>query len=236
MDAELAKQARALLFAERNGMLSTISVRRPGYPYGSITPYAVSRQGTPIILISTLAAHTHNLAANPRACLLVGESGAASTPQAGGRVSLMGRFARVPEADENDARARYLARVPEAKGYFGTHDFQLWEMAVDELRIIAGFGKMAWLDGSAVARDPATDLLAEHATGAATHMNNDHAEALRKLCLDRGCDPAGARMVGLDVLGIDLETEQDRLRFDFPHELASVDEVRTAIIRLVRGA
>src|SRR6478609_4973279 len=37
-----AAAARALLAAENIGVLSTISVHRPGYPYGSVTPYALS--------------------------------------------------------------------------------------------------------------------------------------------------------------------------------------------------
>src|SRR4051812_29889260 len=122
MDDDLPKRARALLFAERNGVLSTNSVHRPRYPYGSLTPYALSCRGAPIIFISTLAAHTHNLVADPRACLFVGDSGSADDPQAGGRVSLLGRAARIPGTEEADARARYLARVPQAAGYFRTHD------------------------------------------------------------------------------------------------------------------
>ncbi len=37
--------ARALLASESVGVLSTISVHRPGYPYGSVTPYALSATG-----------------------------------------------------------------------------------------------------------------------------------------------------------------------------------------------
>src|SRR5437660_1717093 len=112
---DLPRAARALLASERTGVLSSISVHRPGYPYGSVTPYAPSRRGQPIILISTLAAHTKNLLADPRACLFVGDRAAADDPQAGGRVSLLGRAARVPEDEAADARARYLAQQPQAR-------------------------------------------------------------------------------------------------------------------------
>ena len=154
MDDDLPKQARALLFAERNGVLSTISVHRPGYPYGSVTPYALSCRGAPIILISTLAAHTHNLVADPRACLFVGDRTAALDPQAGARISLLGRAARVPAADDADARARYLERWPRAEAYFQLRDFALWELTVEEIRLIAGFGEIKWLPGSALAPSP----------------------------------------------------------------------------------
>ena len=234
-----ASIARALLFAERHGVLSTISVHRAGYPYGSLTPYALSARGAPIILISTLAAHTKNLAADPRACLFVGESPDGDGPanrQAAGRVSLLGRAARVPDAEQADARARYLARVPDAVDYFKTHDFQLWELAVEEARLIAGFGKIGWVEGRVITRDPARDPFAGDAAGICSHMNDDHADALATLCRARGSDPAGARMTGVDALGFDVEAAGGRLRFDFPRELATADEVRVEIIALLRAA
>src|SRR5258708_30439502 len=160
---DLPHAARGLLASERTGVLSSLSVHRPGYPYGSVPPYAPSRTGQPSILISTLAAHTKNLLAAPRASLFVGDRAAADDPQAGGRVSLLGRAARVPEGDVADARARYLARHPQARGYFRTHDFQLWELQVEELRLIAGFGRISWLAGAGIGRAPDPDPLPAHA-------------------------------------------------------------------------
>ena len=143
--------ARALLAAETVGVLSTISVHRAGYPYGSVTPYALSARGAPLLLLSALAAHTKNLLADPRACLFVGDRTAAEDPQAGARISLLGRASPVPTPDEPDARTRYLARWPRAQTYFQLRDFSLWELAVEEIRLIAGFGEIKWLPGSALA-------------------------------------------------------------------------------------
>jgi len=233
------RTARALLFAERHGVLSTISVHRAGYPYGSLTPYALSSRGAPIVLISTLAAHTKNLVADARACLFVGErpgGDGPENPQAAGRVSLLGRVARVAPADEADARARYLARIPDAASYFQTHDFQLWELAVEEARLIAGFGKIGWVDGAHIMRDPQQDPLRADAAGICAHMNDDHADALRTFCDARRTDASDARMVGVDSLGFDIESAGGRLRFDFPRALSTSEEVRVEIIALLRAA
>ena len=146
----LADQARALLHHERYAVLSTISVHRPGYPYGSLTPYALSQHGAPLILISALAAHTTNLLADPRASLFLAGNDDAADPQAGSRISILGRFARLPPADEPDARARYTARLPRAAGHSQTSDFQMWIMMVEEVRLVAGFGQIAWLDGAMI--------------------------------------------------------------------------------------
>jgi putative heme iron utilization protein len=140
-----AAEVRALLEAESVGLLSTTSVHRPGFPYGSLTPFAVSARGLPLLLLSGLAAHTKNLLADPRACLFVGDRTAAEDPLAGARASLLGRAARVAAADEPDARARYVARHPKAEAYFHLRDFALWELVVEEARLISGFGSMRWL-------------------------------------------------------------------------------------------
>ena len=98
---EFARRARTLLHSQRQGVLSTISLHRAGYPYGSLTPYALSRAGAPLILISALAAHTQNLLADPRASLFVvclplqgraAEAGEAGDPQAETRISVLGRL------------------------------------------------------------------------------------------------------------------------------------------------
>jgi putative heme iron utilization protein len=140
--------ARALLAAESVGVLSTTSVHRPGYPYGSITPYALSDRGAPLLLLSRLAAHTQNLRADPRAGLFIGDRNAVEDPQAGARVSLIGRAAPTDPADETAARERYLARWPRAEAYLALGDFSFWTFEIEEARLIAGFGEIRWLPAS----------------------------------------------------------------------------------------
>ena len=143
-DPKLA-EVRALLEAESVGLLSTISVHRAGYPYGSLAPYALSETGKPLLLLSALAAHTKSLRADPRACLFVGDRTAAADPQAAARVSLLGRCVRVDDAGLADARTRYVARHARAQPDFQLRDFALWELVVEEARLISGFGSMRWL-------------------------------------------------------------------------------------------
>ena len=95
-----------------------------------------------------MAAHTKNLLADPRACLFVGDRTAAEDPLAGARASLLGRAERLPEAGVADARARYVARHPKAEAYFQLRDFALWRIAVEEIRLISGFGSMRWIQSA----------------------------------------------------------------------------------------
>jgi putative heme iron utilization protein len=145
---QAVRAARALLAAESVGVLSTISVHRAGFPYGSVTPYALAADGAPVVLLSRLAAHTKNLVADPRASLFVGDRTAAEDPQAGARISLLGRVAPVPETGLADARTRYLAAWPRAADYLALGDFSFWRMEIEEARLIAGFGEIRWLDGA----------------------------------------------------------------------------------------
>lgn len=147
---DAARAARELLASESVGILSTLSVHRPGYPYGSLTPYALSATGDPVLLFSRLAAHTQNLRADPRGGLFVGDRSATEDPQAGARVSLLGRVAPIAAAEELDARVRYLARWPRAADYLALGDFSLWRFTVEEARLIAGFGEIRWLPGGAL--------------------------------------------------------------------------------------
>ena len=64
------------------------------------------RRRQPVFLISTMAEHTRNLQRDPRASLLVAESGS-EDPLANGRVTLLGPCAQVE--DGGGARAAFLA-------------------------------------------------------------------------------------------------------------------------------
>src|SRR5713226_9399241 len=65
------ERARTLMYVGRIGSLSTLSRRQSGFPFGSVMPYGLDDHGRPIFLISTMAMHTQNLQADPRASLLV---------------------------------------------------------------------------------------------------------------------------------------------------------------------
>ena len=64
----------------------------------------------------------------------------------------------------------------------------------------------------------------------------DHAAALATLCPAAGQDAAGARMIGVDAHGFDVQTDGGRLRFDFPSEAATPEDVRRAVISLLSRA
>jgi hypothetical protein len=143
-----AAAPRALLAAERVGVLATLSARHQGWPFTSIAPYALSQAGEPILLLSDLAEHTRNVRDDPRASLFVQDAAAREDPQAGARLTVLGRVEEI--SDPEQARAGYLARHPTAAGLMQMQDFRLYVLRLTEARYVGGFGDMGWLTRAAL--------------------------------------------------------------------------------------
>src|SRR6516225_4687779 len=125
-----AERARSLMHLGRIGSLSTLSRKQPGFPFGSLMPYALDAEGRPIFLVSTMAMHTQNLQADPRASLFVTEPGASGDPLGSSRVTLMGSVSRIPEPELEAARTVYLTRYPDSKYWVDFDDFSFYRMEV----------------------------------------------------------------------------------------------------------
>jgi putative heme iron utilization protein len=233
-----AERARTLLEQGRTGTLSTLSRRHPGFPFGSLMPYAVDESGRPLFLISALAVHTKNLAGDPRASLFVAESGAAGDPLAAARVTVMGSAGRVPPADLVTVRPAYLERHPNAAHWVDFEDFTFWRLDVRDVYFVGGFGAMDWLrvhDYAGARPDP----LAAAASDILEHMNADHRDALltfaRVLAHE---EPDEARMVSVDRLGFNLRLRRgprfSSCRIAFPREVTTAPGCREVLIEMLR--
>lgn len=146
-----ASAARELLRRERVGIISTLSVRHGGAPFGALAPYGLSSRGHPTLLISALAQHTRNVKADPRASLLVADSAAlARDPRRAARVIVVGKVLPVPPAEEPDVRERYLALHPEAKDLLAL-DFRFYQLEPAEVLYVGGLAQAAFLSGDVLA-------------------------------------------------------------------------------------
>jgi putative heme iron utilization protein len=145
--SERAEAVRALLQTQRHGVLATLSARHDGWPFASVTPYALTETGEPILLLSALAEHTRNVQADARASLFVQEDEA--DRQASARVTLLGR---VEAADGSELRERYIAWHAQAREYFAMADFGLYVLRLETARFVRGFGEMGWLDAATLTK------------------------------------------------------------------------------------
>ncbi len=175
-------QARALVRSHRSGVLSTHSVKHPGFPYGSALPHVCDHAGRPVVLISHLAEHTHNLEADARASFIVCAQG--PDLQAQPRATLLGPAH--PAADQESIAQRYLRFYPDHEQYLQIGGFRFFALEPVQVRYIQGFGGLHWIAGeSYLAADPAA--MAEAEPSVLEHMNADHRDALRAILPGDAC-------------------------------------------------
>lgn len=206
-----------------------------GTPYASLITVATDAAGAPIFLISALAKHTQNLAADPRASILFDGTGAAGDPLQGARVTLFGAAERT---DDAAVRRRFLARHPEAAFYAGFPDFSFWRLKVEGGHYIGGFGRIVDLSSDELLIDVegAAELL-EAEPGIVEHMNHDHADAVRLYATRLAHGPEGFwRMSGIDPEGCDLLFEGDARRVAFGAPIRTPAEARKELVRLAQEA
>ena len=139
--SEIAASAAALMMDCRTAALATVDAG--GAPFSSFVAVAPDADASVVLLLSTLAVHTGNLAAEARASLLVVGEPPADDPLTVARLSLVGRVEKAAEAAQAEAaRARYLAVHPAAEAYAGFGDFAFYRMTVRSGHFVAGFGRI----------------------------------------------------------------------------------------------
>lgn len=235
-----AERARTLVHLGRIGSLSTLSQKRPGWPFGSVMPYGLDQLGRPSFLISTMAMHTQNILGDSRASLLVTHPDASGDPLGAARVTLMGKTSRVPEEEVQQVRDLYLARYENAKYWVDFNDFAFYRMEVVDVYYVGGFGVMGWVAADEYGRaEP--DPLADTASEIIQHMNADHADALVLLARGfAGVEAEEATMTSVDRLGFHLRLKTaDRVhsaRVPFTREVRNTQETRTVLVEMVHQA
>jgi heme iron utilization protein len=232
--SEIAQSARGLARRAFKGSLATID-RSGGYPYASLITLATDASGAPTFLISTLARHTANLAADARASVLIDETGALADPLQGARITLHGRAA--PVSDEG-AKRRFLARHPEAASYAGFPDFAFWRLDVEGAHYIGGFGRIFDLAPAELLLPlRGAKALIEAEPEIVTHMNADHADALELYAKAlAGASGSGWRMTGIDPEGFDLVCDGEARRVLFAERTATPEAARKELVRLAAEA
>ena len=235
-----AERARTLLHLGRVGSLSTLSRKCPGFPFGSLMPYALDGNGRTIFLISTMAMHTQNLQQDGRASLLVTESGASGDPLGAARVTVVGNASRIAEPELAEARRIYLERHDNSKYWVDFDDFHFFALKAVDIYYVGGFGVMGWVaapDYCSAYADP----LADAAAGILTHMNADHQDALILLArVHTGLDAQEAVMTAVDRLGFHLRLKTSQgmkgARLAFLREVHTPDETRKVLVEMVQQA
>jgi hypothetical protein len=236
-EPSLAERARTLAWLGRIGSLSTHSRKFPGFPFGSMMPYAADEVGRPTFFISSMAMHTQNLQQDARASLLIIQPDISGDPLGAARLTLLGAATEAPAAEVRDL---YLSRYENAKYWQDYTDFAYYRLEVSGVYFIGGFGVMGWISaedyGSAL-----PDPLADAAPGIIQHMNADHADELLLIAHRFAGEAADeAAMTAVDRLGFHLRLKSGgRIhgrRVAFLREVRNRDAARGVLTEMVQQA
>ena len=142
MDPLLASKLAHLLHTTRQASLGTLN---NGAPFISMVLFAPSPDFCSFYIhISSLAQHTHDIAADPRVSIMVMEKDdGAADPQQFSRITISGRAFEVSSADTDymQASSLYLERYPASTAYFTLSDFRMFRIRAETARFVAGFSK-----------------------------------------------------------------------------------------------
>jgi putative heme iron utilization protein len=200
----------------------------------------LDERGRPIFLVSTMAMHTQNLKADPRASLLVTQPDASGDALGASRVTVMGNVVTVPEPEVVEARRLYLERYANSKYWVDFDDFSFYRMDVVDVYYVGGFGVMGWVaaaDYDQARPDPVADV----ASGIIEHMNADHKDALILLAKVFGrVESQEAAMTSVDRLGFHLRLKTSEgmkgTRIAFLREVANSSDARKILVEMVQRA
>jgi putative heme iron utilization protein len=238
-----AERSRTLMAIGTGASLATMSTECPGFPFGSLVAYSTDECGRPIMCLSSLAEHSRNMAADPRASLMV------TAPEDGvndrlalSRVTLVGEMKVLAGAEREAALDLYLAGHPTAF-YVRFDDFSAYRLEVEAIRYVGGFGRMSWVTAEDYASAEPDPLLGGSAARIIEHMNDDHGDALVAYCqvFAKLENVESARMVGVDRYGMDIMAthtngDQRAARVSFAAPVNAVEDVRAATVELLREA
>ncbi|MCB1424816.1 MAG: pyridoxamine 5'-phosphate oxidase family protein [Zhengella sp.] len=231
-DDEARALARRLMRAARHGALGVVDPDTGG-PHVSRVGLATMVDGTPLILVSSLAGHTAGLAADPRCSLLIGEPGKGD-PLAHPRMTMACHARKLdsPGAAADEARIRYLAANPKAALYVDFGDFSFYALAPRTASLNGGFGR-AW---RLTARDllcdrEASARFAAAQAGLLEWLNGQGLHALTQAARSARLDGHPVKAAGVDPAGIDIVLGPLAARLDFIAPATQPDQVAALVER-----
>jgi putative heme iron utilization protein len=226
-----ARIGRRLLRRQQRGTLAT-SMR--GAPYASLVLIAADLDASPLLLLSDLAQHSCNIAFDPRVSLLVDGTAGYRHPLTGPRLTVIGQAKTVTDPLR---LARFAAHHPTSAVYSGFADFRLYRVAVERGHLVAGFGRIHWIEGRDLLFVADAAPLAAAEVEILRHMNEHHADAVANYAHGLlGRQGADWRVAGIDPEGADLQRDGETARLDFPAPVLTPEAARAALVELAQKA
>jgi len=215
------RQARAVIRATDRAALAT---SRGGWPFVSLVMVALDHDVSPLLLISDLSEHAKNIKAERRVSLLFDGTPGLDDPLTGPRVTVLGEAAPI---EDSRFKARFLARHPSAELYAGFADFHLHRVSISRAHLVAGFGRIQWVEARDLLVTPdGTFAREEPETLAAV---NADAKMINAVVQSLGLEGEGWRVTGVDPEGLDFRRGGSIARVHTTVPYLGIGAVRAAL-------
>ncbi|MCG7914964.1 MAG: CREG family protein [Candidatus Thiodiazotropha weberae] len=217
---DLLQSIKRLWNESFRGLLSTHSIKFPGYPFGSLLPTCRDQKGNMLLLISHLAQHTRNLESDPHCSMTLSECG-------NGDVQQLARLTCLTKAEPLNSTAaseRYFRYYPTARRYHKELNFNFYKLSVEQYYFIGGFGSARWFDSSRI--EPSCAYSTSDEAEALYQLNAHNHQLLIQYLGKRGfpSNPAGVEAVGADPMGLDIRDGDNLRRVHAQQACESVDD------------
>ena len=224
---EYEKLAINLMRNCREGVLSTVSKKYEGYPFGSFVTFISGADRSIIFYASDIAQHTINLKNNSKACITLFNL-SEGDKQDSARLSLMGDVKKI-DKDVEEISRQFIEFFPESSQYSKMHDFNFYSLNISQVRWIGGFGKIAWL--SSTNWNPIRPKWLKQEKSMIEHMNEDHSNSIvSALNAKLGIKDKHAKMLRLTMDGYYVSSKNKIYFLDFNLPCFTVKQYRDKLV------
>ena len=224
---EYEKLAINLMRNCREGVLSTVSKKYEGYPFGSFVTFISGADRSIIFYASDIAQHTINLKNNSKACITLFNL-SEGDKQDSSRLSLMGDVKKI-DKDVEEISGKFIEFFPESSQYSNMHDFNFYSLNISQVRWIGGFGKIAWL--SSTNWNPIRPKWLKQEKSMIEHMNEDHSNSIvSTLNAKLGIKDKHAKMLRLTMDGYYVSSKNKIYFLDFNLPCFTVNQYRDKLV------
>ncbi len=225
---EAIQLAKTLLRASRYGAIAVFDAAT-GRPLASRVSVATDMDGTPLILVSGLAAHTPGLLANPACSLLLGEVGKGDpSPMRASHC-----IVRPGKLREHPLTTPHSATLPQSQSegfaLCGPRRLCLFRLELESASLNGGFGKAFNLTPDDLLCAASTSAhFAEGEQSALDQFNDHHTSEIARIAQQLAKSSAIKdqwKVIGLDPDGVDIASGDIVLRHMFPKSPDSVGKL-----------
>ena len=211
----------------REGVLSTVSKKYEGYPFGSFVTFISGADRSIIFYASDIAQHTINLKNNSKACITLFNL-SEGDKQDSARLSLIGDVKKI-DKDVEEISRQFIEFFPESSQYSNMHDFNFYSLNISQVRWIGGFGKIAWL--SSTNWNPIRPKWLRQEKSMIEHMNEDHSNSIvSALNAKLGIKDKHAKMLRLTMDGYYVSSKNKIYFLDFNLPCFTVKQYRDKLV------